>query len=63
MAKKKRHSPMGVSKAPVEVRGFTVVSASTGKRIYLPVPGGITEVEAKRLADGLVDAKVVPIDQ
>lgn len=45
-----------------EVRGFTVVN-SAGKRPYLPVPGGITEVEANRLAAGLVDAKAVPIDQ
>lgn len=59
---KRRKAAQG-KKAPEEKRGFTVVT-SAGKNVYLPVPGGVSEVEAHRLSDGLgIETKVVPIDQ
>lgn len=62
--KKKKHAAKG-KETTIAVRGYIVVSAATGKRIYLPAhPEGVSEQEANRLSDGLgVETKVVTFDQ
>jgi hypothetical protein len=61
--KARRAAQGGGSAGKEEARGFRVVSVETGKPIYLPAhPEGISEKEAKRLAEGLGDkAKVVTV--
>lgn len=61
--KKKRHAAAGANKGFVEERGFIVISAETGKRMYLGHPEGIGKSEAERLSNGLAaETRVVPFD-
>lgn len=61
-SKKARRAAQGFGKEVSVERGFIVVHAETGHRIYLGHPEGVDEAEANRLAEGLAaPTKVVPV--
>lgn len=62
-SKKARRTGMSKDATTMTVRGHIVVSAATGRRVYLGHKEGVSQDEAQRLSDGLAaETRVVPFD-
>lgn len=62
-SKKARRAGQAKDGTTMVVRGYIVVSAATGRRVYLGHKEGVSKDEAQRLSDGLAaETRVVPFD-